>query len=145
MLFRSNAGDDILNVTVNGAQAYGGEGNDTLNVNISSAAYLYGDGGDDNFNIISGNKIVVNGGDGINTILQDKGTNTVKINVDGANAYSVEFTKKDETKTVTINGIDYEVTNDKNSANTLIYTIEPSRSEERRVGKECRSRWSPYH
>ena len=25
-------------------------------------------------------------------------------------------------------------------------TIEPhSRSEERRVGKECRSRWSPYH
>ena len=24
----------------------------------------------------------------------------------------------------------------------VIYTI---RSEERRVGKECRSRWSPYH
>ena len=23
--------------------------------------------------------------------------------------------------------------------------FEPSRSEERRVGKECRSRWSPYH
>ena len=23
--------------------------------------------------------------------------------------------------------------------------IEKSRSEERRVGKECRSRWSPYH
>ena len=22
---------------------------------------------------------------------------------------------------------------------------EPERSEERRVGKECRSRWSPYH
>ena len=22
---------------------------------------------------------------------------------------------------------------------------EPVRSEERRVGKECRSRWSPYH
>ena len=29
-------------------------------------------------------------------------------------------------------------------AKTLIqYNI--SRSEERRVGKECRSRWSPYH
>src|SRR2546422_9264670 len=26
----------------------------------------------------------------------------------------------------------------------LAYTI-PMRSEERRVGKECRSRWSPYH
>src|SRR5258708_33230399 len=24
-------------------------------------------------------------------------------------------------------------------------TIESERSEERRVGKECRSRWSPYH
>ena len=25
------------------------------------------------------------------------------------------------------------------------YTAEYNRSEERRVGKECRSRWSPYH
>ncbi len=25
------------------------------------------------------------------------------------------------------------------------YTPEHVRSEERRVGKECRSRWSPYH
>src|SRR5690554_282861 len=25
------------------------------------------------------------------------------------------------------------------------YTILSDRSEERRVGKECRSRWSPYH
>src|SRR2546425_12275772 len=24
-------------------------------------------------------------------------------------------------------------------------TVDHSRSEERRVGKECRSRWSPYH
>src|SRR5260221_6176553 len=24
-------------------------------------------------------------------------------------------------------------------------TVSPERSEERRVGKECRSRWSPYH
>src|SRR3712207_9193687 len=24
-------------------------------------------------------------------------------------------------------------------------TVPPARSEERRVGKECRSRWSPYH
>ena len=27
--------------------------------------------------------------------------------------------------------------------NALLHT--PIRSEERRVGKECRSRWSPYH
>ena len=28
---------------------------------------------------------------------------------------------------------------------TPIFDIKPYRSEERRVGKECRSRWSPYH
>ena len=27
----------------------------------------------------------------------------------------------------------------------LVYPAIPERSEERRVGKECRSRWSPYH
>src|SRR3712207_4723720 len=27
----------------------------------------------------------------------------------------------------------------------LFLTRPPNRSEERRVGKECRSRWSPYH
>ena len=27
----------------------------------------------------------------------------------------------------------------------VIQRIDLSRSEERRVGKECRSRWSPYH
>ena len=27
----------------------------------------------------------------------------------------------------------------------LVVENEPVRSEERRVGKECRSRWSPYH
>src|SRR2546430_13719697 len=27
----------------------------------------------------------------------------------------------------------------------LVATLAAERSEERRVGKECRSRWSPYH
>ena len=27
----------------------------------------------------------------------------------------------------------------------ILYIENPKRSEERRVGKECRSRWSPYH
>src|ERR1051326_1318222 len=26
-----------------------------------------------------------------------------------------------------------------------VHSVDLSRSEERRVGKECRSRWSPYH
>ena len=29
--------------------------------------------------------------------------------------------------------------------NSYTFDIEGDRSEERRVGKECRSRWSPYH
>ena len=31
------------------------------------------------------------------------------------------------------------------TAMKIVETLEKSRSEERRVGKECRSRWSPYH
>src|SRR5256885_7643435 len=29
--------------------------------------------------------------------------------------------------------------------NVFLYDVDDLRSEERRVGKECRSRWSPYH
>ena len=29
--------------------------------------------------------------------------------------------------------------------NPVAHSIQDQRSEERRVGKECRSRWSPYH
>ena len=35
-----------------------------------------------------------------------------------------------------------------NDSNTPLHLLQPAyqgRSEERRVGKECRSRWSPYH
>src|SRR3712207_8869658 len=32
-----------------------------------------------------------------------------------------------------------------NSGIAQVTSPKPSRSEERRVGKECRSRWSPYH
>ena len=36
-------------------------------------------------------------------------------------------------------GKKFDIRNYKNSL------LEKNRSEERRVGKECRSRWSPYH
>ena len=40
-----------------------------------------------------------------------------------------------------------ELTNVKNKSEVVDnrYHVDASRSEERRVGKECRSRWSPYH
>ena len=44
----------------------------------------------------------------------------------------------------TISIYDMEEMNESN-ANKIINEALRSRSEERRVGKECRSRWSPYH
>src|ERR1044072_3757671 len=41
-------------------------------------------------------------------------------------------------------GSGYEVKNFGVGGRTVIKDCERSRSEERRVGKECRSRWSPY-
>ena len=59
------------------------------------------------------------------------------------------------------NGRDFNLINSKGDAGNIIYEIallgerkkvsdtneqkSDDRSEERRVGKECRSRWSPYH
>ena len=37
------------------------------------------------------------------------------------------------------------LTGNPNSGKTTMYNALTGRSEERRVGKECRSRWSPYH
>ena len=33
----------------------------------------------------------------------------------------------------------------KEQQHSVHYNLKTTRSEERRVGKECRSRWSPYH
>ena len=49
-----------------------------------------------------------------------------------------------------INGKDLAKKKKFNERNTKLLldaltSIETTRSEERRVGKECRSRWSPYH
>ena len=38
-----------------------------------------------------------------------------------------------------------KISESKSAAEEIHLTIRSSRSEERRVGKECRSRWSPYH
>ena len=45
----------------------------------------------------------------------------------------------------TLEGKDYVVTWALGHLVTLADPEEYDRSEERRVGKECRSRWSPYH
>ena len=39
----------------------------------------------------------------------------------------------------------YEVSGEVLFEEKDLFELETERSEERRVGKECRSRWSPYH
>ena len=42
-------------------------------------------------------------------------------------------------------GLQFDLYRSSNGGAEVKLNKEPIRSEERRVGKECRSRWSPYH
>src|SRR5256886_8993084 len=63
---------------------------------------------------------------------------TTTLNGDGTFARTVSFA--DPNGAPWTGTVDY---GDGTGPQTL--SIDPTRSEERRVGKECRSRWSPYH
>ena len=41
--------------------------------------------------------------------------------------------------------LSYDLGHSKNYIHNIVTGYSQPRSEERRVGKECRSRWSPYH
>jgi len=59
--------------------------------------------------------------------------------------YSAEYKSRLEFE---IKEIDKQGANDywvKEVTSGIKHDKNPNRSEERRVGKECRSRWSPYH
>src|SRR3712207_3752359 len=59
--------------------------------------------------------------------------------------YSYEkFSSKDVGEYISIQGNDITAL-DQDYLTPLIDMVQAARSEERRVGKECRSRWSPYH
>ena len=52
--------------------------------------------------------------------------------------------KADEIQVNSVTQTDYQsFVADTYTGSAKVYNVE--RSEERRVGKECRSRWSPYH
>ena len=59
--------------------------------------------------------------------------NSLKLNVENAYQYSKTIPNNKETIS------QWEIIRDPNRSSLF------GRSEERRVGKECRSRWSPYH
>ena len=75
-------------------------------------------------------------------LFQELIENKVKISIDLADG-SVEesyLTEKGE------NYFSFQILNDnENITSEEVITKNLCRSEERRVGKECRSRWSPYH
>ena len=116
------AGDDTIYHHANGT-AYGGDGND--NISGGNAVTMYGQNGDDIFNVYGSNCKVFGGG-GTNTVAVDNGTNTLKIDVNGANATMISFAAK-ETKDVEICGIKYSITNTNTSAGSFYYrTTSPS-------------------
>ena len=123
----AEAGNDVINLNYNissssNVSSYGGDGDDTFNINGNNW-YCYGNSGEDTFNIKSGvQNTFVDGGGGTNAI-NDHGTNTIKINVPNANAYS-EFFVAGETKIITVNGKEYTITNTASNDNKkLVYSI----------------------
>src|SRR2546430_16066236 len=59
--------------------------------------------------------------------------------VDGVNAIGILRKEYDEVKIIVLTMYDEQ------EMITKMMEMGANRSEERRVGKECRSRWSPYH
>ena len=56
-----------------------------------------------------------------------------------------EYTLLENCVEVIKDGILILIYSDLNMYNSSVEDLFVDRSEERRVGKECRSRWSPYH
>ena len=78
---------------------------------------------------------------------------TVEVTFKGSSNYSMAYTGTVVIpESVTYKEVDYSVTSIGNYAfyycdglTSVTIGNSVTRSEERRVGKECRSRWSPYH
>ena len=118
-------GNDTLNINNRCTEAQGGEGNDIFN--ISSVMYpnymIKGGGGDDTFNVLGNLTVTIDGGEGTNIVTGATSDSTL-MNVVGANTFAVAF-ERNETKTLTIDGKEYIVTNT-SGAKSLNYKIASS-------------------
>jgi len=85
------------------------------------------------------NALVI-GADVMSSIIDYTDRSTCVIFGDGAGAVVLAPSSSDE-----YGLFDFECEVDGNGGPALCMPAGGSRSEERRVGKECRSRWSPYH
>lgn len=87
-------GDDILNVNSNGQTVDGGNGNDIFNINYSSSAKIKGGDGDDTFYLKENlRNLDINGNSGTNIINGNIDSSMTLVNVDRANAGSVDLAK----------------------------------------------------
>ena len=117
-------GDNIYNINVNNSNISGSSGNDTFYVNGDNNTIL-GQGGDDYY-VIDGNNNINDGGTG-NNYFVDNGTGNSYTNVTrDPNSGMLRFTYQGETKTFTLNGKTYTVTNDFAGTNTLTYSLNPN-------------------
>ena len=91
----------------------------------------------------------------INTLLSgeyDRNNAILKLNAGAGGTESCDwcsmlyrmYTRWAERKGFALEVIDY-LDGDEAGIKSVTFQINGERSEERRVGKECRSRWSPYH
>ena len=117
-------GNNIYNINTDGASISGSSGNDTFYINGDNNTVL-GAGGDDYF-VIDGDNNVVDGGTGNNYYVNNgSGTNFTNVSRD-PNSGGLSFTYLGETKTFTLNGKTYTVTNNLSGSNMLQYSLNPN-------------------
>ena len=120
-------GADTFNIGSLQSGTLNGNGdNDIFNITTGSSSTLNGNDGDDKFSLSGGSNNVIDGGNGNNEILVDNSTNITKLNVEGANAFALNFTGKQTITNIDINGIKYDITNTSSSAGKLVYKISNS-------------------
>ena len=128
-------GDDTIEAINKYNRVYGESGNDNITIKSISSTTIFngladGGAGDDTITIDSNvNNYVVNGGSGSNTLI-DNGTNTLEagFNPDTDTGVEVVF-NGNETKVITINGIDYTIKNNSSYTSTLVYSYNPVTGE----------------
>src|SRR3712207_8617466 len=80
-------------------------------------------------------------------VMSDTGTHADNARVANALTTAYEFKEADEEVTVIFTGAGTKWVAELSDPDHRLHRAfkQVKRSEERRVGKECRSRWSPYH
>ena len=134
------SGNNTIKITGNYAMVFCQHGNNTITG--GSYSYVFGGTGVNNVTLtgnynyvespsgtmnltLKGNTNTIYGVGGNNTLVSNTGQNSYICGFgDADNAQAIRL-KAGETKTVSINGIDYEVRNTADTSNTLLYSVNP--------------------